>query len=145
MSGPSAKLSSRTGRTWNFRRYSAASDVGAGPILELCRSTLRPSERISLTSTLKDSGVPGSRKLPKNSRMTGALALAFRDKDYPVLQGAFVLLAAASGAIAGVLGAYALLYPRARVLTLIFIIFFVTLIEIPAVFLLGRAGAGTPS
>ena len=32
----------------------------------------------------------------------------------------------ASGAIAGVLGAYALLFPRARVLTLIFIIFFVT-------------------
>jgi membrane associated rhomboid family serine protease len=42
----------------------------------------------------------------------------------------------ASGAIAGVLGAYALLYPRARVLTLIFIIFFVTLVEIPALILL---------
>ena len=43
----------------------------------------------------------------------------------------------ASGAIAGVLGGYALLYPRARVLTLIFIIFFVTLIEIPAMIMLG--------
>jgi rhomboid family protein len=43
----------------------------------------------------------------------------------------------ASGAIAGVLGGYALMFPRARVLTLIFIIFFVTLIEIPAVILLG--------
>ena len=43
----------------------------------------------------------------------------------------------ASGAVAGVLGGYALLHPRARVLTLIFIIFFVTLIEIPAVILLG--------
>jgi membrane associated rhomboid family serine protease len=43
----------------------------------------------------------------------------------------------ASGAIAGVLGGYILLYPRARVMTLIFIIFFVTLIEIPAVFVLG--------
>ncbi len=43
----------------------------------------------------------------------------------------------ASGAVAGVLGAYALLHPRARVLTLIFIIFFVTLIEIPAMVLLG--------
>ena len=42
----------------------------------------------------------------------------------------------ASGAIAGVLGAYALLYPRARVLTLIFIVFFVTLVEIPALILL---------
>lgn len=43
----------------------------------------------------------------------------------------------ASGAVAGVLGAYALLYPQARVLTLIFIIFFVTLVEIPAMILLG--------
>jgi len=43
----------------------------------------------------------------------------------------------ASGAIAGVLGGYLLLYPRARVLSLIFIVFFVTIVEIPAVFLLG--------
>jgi membrane associated rhomboid family serine protease len=42
----------------------------------------------------------------------------------------------ASGAIAGVLGAYALLFPKARVLTLIFIVFFVTLVEIPALILL---------
>ena len=43
----------------------------------------------------------------------------------------------ASGAIAAVLGGYILLYPRGRVLTLVFIIFFVTVIEIPAVLLLG--------
>ncbi|MDP9189277.1 MAG: rhomboid family intramembrane serine protease [Actinomycetota bacterium] len=43
----------------------------------------------------------------------------------------------ASGAVAGVLGAYALLHPKARVLTLIFIIFFVTVVEIPALILLG--------
>jgi membrane associated rhomboid family serine protease len=43
----------------------------------------------------------------------------------------------ASGAIAAVLGAYALLYPRARVITLIFIIFFVTVIELPALLVLG--------
>ena len=42
----------------------------------------------------------------------------------------------ASGAVAGVLGGYALLHPGARVLTLIFIIFFVTVVEIPAVILL---------
>lgn len=42
----------------------------------------------------------------------------------------------ASGAVAGVLGGYALLHPQARVLTLIFIIFFVTLVEIPALVLL---------
>jgi membrane associated rhomboid family serine protease len=43
----------------------------------------------------------------------------------------------ASGAIAGVLGGYLLLYPRARVLTVIFVIFFVTLIEVPATIMLG--------
>ncbi len=42
----------------------------------------------------------------------------------------------ASGAVAGVLGAYAVLHPRARVLSVVFIIFFVTLIEIPAMILL---------
>ena len=41
------------------------------------------------------------------------------------------------GAIAAVLGGYILLYPRARVLTLIFIIFFVTIVEVPAFVLLG--------
>jgi membrane associated rhomboid family serine protease len=43
----------------------------------------------------------------------------------------------ASGAIAAVLGGYIVLYPRARVLTLVFIIFFVTIVEVPALFLLG--------
>jgi membrane associated rhomboid family serine protease len=43
----------------------------------------------------------------------------------------------ASGAVAGVLGAYALLHPHARVLTLIFIVFFVTIVEIPAMIMLG--------
>jgi len=43
----------------------------------------------------------------------------------------------ASGAVAGVLGGYILLHPKARVVTLVIIIFFVTLIEIPAMILLG--------
>jgi rhomboid family protein len=43
----------------------------------------------------------------------------------------------ASGAIAAVLGGYIVLYPRARVLSLVFIVFFVTIIEVPAIFLLG--------
>ena len=42
----------------------------------------------------------------------------------------------ASGAIAGVLGGYILIYPRARVLTLIFLIIFFTFIELPAYFFL---------
>lgn len=43
----------------------------------------------------------------------------------------------ASGAIAGVMGAYILRYPHARVLTLVFLGFFVTTLQIPAVFFLG--------
>ncbi len=43
----------------------------------------------------------------------------------------------ASGAIAAVLGGYALLYPRARVLTLVIIIFFVTILRLPALLVLG--------
>ncbi len=38
----------------------------------------------------------------------------------------------ASGAIAGVMGAYLIKFPRARIVTLVFIIVFVTTIEIPA-------------
>ena len=43
----------------------------------------------------------------------------------------------ASGAIAGVMGAYFVLYPRSRVLTAVFILIFMDLIEIPAIFFLG--------
>jgi rhomboid family protein len=43
----------------------------------------------------------------------------------------------ASGAIAAVLGGYLLLYPRARVVTLVFIIFIFTIIELPALLVLG--------
>lgn len=42
----------------------------------------------------------------------------------------------ASGAIAGVLGAYLVMYPHARVLTAVFF-FFITLVELPAVVVLG--------
>jgi membrane associated rhomboid family serine protease len=43
----------------------------------------------------------------------------------------------ASGAIAGVMGAYFILYPKARILTLIPIFIFPLIIEIPAFFFLG--------
>ena len=43
----------------------------------------------------------------------------------------------ASGAIAGVMGAYFVLYPESRVLTAVFIFFFFDLVEIPAIFFLG--------
>jgi membrane associated rhomboid family serine protease len=43
----------------------------------------------------------------------------------------------ASGAIAAVLGGYALLYPRARVITAVILIFFITLLDLPALVVLG--------
>jgi len=43
----------------------------------------------------------------------------------------------ASGAIGGVMGAYILLYPRVKVILLIFLGFFVTTISVPAILMLG--------
>jgi rhomboid family protein len=43
----------------------------------------------------------------------------------------------ASGAIAGVLGAYMVLFPHARILTLIPIFIFIRIVRLPAVFVLG--------
>ena len=43
----------------------------------------------------------------------------------------------ASGAIAGVLGAYMIKFPRARILTLIFFGFFIRIVAVPALFVLG--------
>jgi membrane associated rhomboid family serine protease len=48
-------------------------------------------------------------------------------------RGLGIPIVGASGAIAGVLGAYYRLFPRASVRSLIFIVFFVTLADIPAV------------
>ncbi len=54
-----------------------------------------------------------------------------------VLPGSNVPMIGASGAIAGVLGAYLILYPHARIASLVPILFIFTIIEIPAaIFLL---------
>ena len=55
-------------------------------------------------------------------------ALANPDSPYPII--------GASGAISGVLGAYLLLFPRARVLTLVLLPFFFTTLRMPAMLLL---------
>lgn len=51
--------------------------------------------------------------------------------------GSSVPVLGASGAIAGVLGAYILLFPSARVVTLVPIIFLITVIEVPALIFIG--------
>jgi len=60
---------------------------------------------------------------------SGTHLLAYRSSPIPTV--------GASGAIAGVLGAYLLLYPQARVLTLVPLFYFIRLIEIPALIYLG--------
>jgi membrane associated rhomboid family serine protease len=51
--------------------------------------------------------------------------------------GSVIPMVGASGAIAGVLGAYLMLYPHARVLTLVVLFFFIRMFYIPAGFMLG--------
>jgi len=46
-------------------------------------------------------------------------------------------LVGASGAIAGVMGAYLFMYPHSRIHVLIFLLFFIDVIEVPAVIFLG--------
>jgi len=53
------------------------------------------------------------------------------------MPGSTITTIGASGAISGVMGAYFVLFPRARVLTLIPIFFFIRLIYLPAPLLLG--------
>jgi membrane associated rhomboid family serine protease len=65
--------------------------------------------------------------------LAGIAALALQTAINP---DAVVPTLGASGAIAGVLGGYIVLYPRARVLTLIFLIIFFTFLELPAVLFL---------
>jgi membrane associated rhomboid family serine protease len=56
--------------------------------------------------------------------------------QYVVNFGSPIPTVGASGAIAGVMGAFLLLYPRARIDTLIFIIIFITRVELPAALML---------
>lgn len=64
----------------------------------------------------------------------GVTATLFFVWTSPDLQ---VPLVGASGAIAGVLGAYLVSYPRARVATLIFFGFFIRIVQVPALVVLG--------
>jgi len=50
--------------------------------------------------------------------------------------GSHVPTVGASGAIAGVMGAYLIKFPRARILTLVFLFVFITRVEVPALFFL---------
>jgi membrane associated rhomboid family serine protease len=51
--------------------------------------------------------------------------------------GSATPLIGASGAIAGVMGAYLIMFPGAMVRTLVFLVFFVTVVYLPAIILIG--------
>lgn len=51
--------------------------------------------------------------------------------------GSSIPMVGASGAIAGVMGAYVVKFPHARIVMLVFLLVFVTTVEVPAVFVLG--------
>lgn len=64
----------------------------------------------------------------------GLVALAVQVVAAP---GATAPVLGGSGAVAAVLGGYLLLYPRARVLSLVLVVFFATIVQVPAVLLAG--------
>jgi len=51
--------------------------------------------------------------------------------------GSTIPMVGASGAIAGVLGAYLVLHPQARILTFVFLLFYIRVMYLPAAILLG--------
>jgi membrane associated rhomboid family serine protease len=57
--------------------------------------------------------------------------------QYLISTSSVIPVIGASGAVAGVLGSYLILFPKSRVLTLVFIFIFITVIDIPAPIMLG--------
>ncbi len=66
-----------------------------------------------------------------------ACGLAATTAQYVLDRGSDIPMVGASGAIAGVLGAYILCWPRARITTLVPIFYLITFIDLPAVAVLG--------
>src|SRR5581483_3953817 len=57
--------------------------------------------------------------------------------QYILMPGSLIPMLGASGAIAGVLGSYFLLFPHSKIKTLLPIFFFITFVDIPATFMIG--------
>lgn len=57
--------------------------------------------------------------------------------QYILMPGSTIPMLGASGAVAGILGCYYVLFPYSRIKTLVFFLFFVTIIDISATMMLG--------
>lgn len=57
--------------------------------------------------------------------------------QYMFMPGENIPIVGASGAIAAIMGAYIVYYPHSRIQTLVFILVFITIIDIPAILMLG--------
>ena len=66
--------------------------------------------------------------------LTGALAAGAQVLAHPLSDMPMI---GASGSIAGIMGAYFVLYPQSRILTAVFLVVFLDVIEVPALFFLG--------
>jgi membrane associated rhomboid family serine protease len=66
--------------------------------------------------------------------LSGVLAALVQTAFHP---DSTVPMIGASGAVAGVLGAYLILFPRATILTLLILGFFIRLVHVPAMIVLG--------
>ena len=65
---------------------------------------------------------------------SGIFAAITQAFSYPISE---IPMIGASGAVSGVLGSYFLLYPKARITTLVFLGFFITILRLPAALLIG--------
>ena len=121
-------------RTWGlvpaFFSWTGAADLDVRPRRA---DALRRQHALPLDLRRQRRGPDGPRALPGASTCCAAPAPRWRRWRSP--PSSLVPMVGASGAIAGVMGGYFVLYPRSRVLTLL--PFPLMLFELPAVYLLG--------
>ena len=102
------------------------------------RKRLQPQAELPLAALADAGAAPGSADTGTHTRAgvvgaTSAAGIASALATVWIAPESNVPVIGASGAIAGVLGAYFILYPRGRILTILPIFIFIQFIEIPAV------------
>ena len=98
-----------------------------------------PKHRIPFTNLTEAQIIKKLRAAEKGPPSQSAFSTALAGTSLKVITDpdSAVPMVGASGAIGGIMGAYARLYPRARIHTLVFFGFFFTTVSLPAVAMLG--------